>query len=240
MINVLKHKKAILLLFIFTLSVCLLYARGGGGIGSGGGGGRGGGGYFFGAVWLIFTVWLAVVLYLRKKAARKVIAKAKEDIWNMHYLEQTTEKVFLAFQQAWMDRDLSSVSKMVTYNLYLTHHPELQHMKAKGEKNILEKISVDSIRIIGCKDYLDNAKDSFSAYIKGTMVDYTINEINSKVIDGSDSESKKFSDLYVFTRDGNTWLLNQVINDPQVFEILEVKNISEENQKAADVGLATA
>lgn len=237
MTNALKYRKAILLIVLFTFSACLLFARGGGG-GGGGSSSRGGG--FLGIVGAICLVLFAIFLHLRKRAAKKVLQVAREEIWKLDYLEQTAQKAFYSFQNAWMERDLLSVSKLVTYNLYLTHNEELQGMKARSEKNVLENVSIRSIHIIACKDYLENAKDSFSAYIKGSMTDYTINEKTGKVIKGSKSAVRKFTDMYVFTRDENTWLLNRVVNEPELYEIMEAKSITEESQRAADAGLATA
>lgn len=246
MTNMLRNKKAVLLTILLTLCVCLLFARAGGGGGSGGssssgGHGHGGGGGPFGfiglIIWGLYTVVLTVVLFWKKKSALKVIAVAKDDIWNLEHMQQTVENTFYAMQDAWMERDLLKLSKIISCSFYNNNDWQLQNMKANHEKNILENITISSIQIISCRDYREDYLDTFSAFIKGTMIDYTIDDRSGEIIKGSSTNTEKFKDLYVFTRDENTWVLNQIVNDPDLISVLEATSITEEEPADVNIGL---
>jgi hypothetical protein len=201
-------------------------ARGGGGGGSSSGG-RGINPLTI--IFLIISIVFSIMAYFRHKAALKVIKAAKENMWDLSNLQLTAETAFFKFQDAWTERDLSKMSSLITYSFYNRYRLQLDEMKAKGEKNMIESISIASTNIICCRDYKNNQADTFSALIKGSLIDYTIKENTDRLIKGSKSQKEKFTDYYVFTRDGNSWLLNEVINDPELGIILEAKSYSEEN-----------
>ncbi len=201
------------------------FARAGGGGGGSGGGGKGN--ILILIVWAIYTGLLTLFLFLRKREAINVIKLAKDHIWDIDNLNQCTEKAFYAMQDAWSERNLDKVSSIITYNLYQTYHNQLEEMKEKKEKNMLDDITLNSIQIISCKDYTDDSKDSFTAYITGSMADYTIQENTGKIITNENREVKKFKDCYIFTRDGNTWLLNEIVNDAELYNVVNAESYTD-------------
>ncbi len=224
-INISSSSKLLMVVF-FCSNAFVSIARGGGGGGSSSGGG---GINPLAIVFLIISIVFSIMAYFRHKAALKVIRAAKENMWDLSNLQLTAETAFFKFQDAWTERDLNKISSLITYSFYNRFKVQLDEMKAKGENNMIESISISSTNIICCRDYKNNEADTFSALIKGSLIDYTINESTGRVIKGSKSDTEKFTDYYVFTRDGNNWLLNEVINDPELGIILEAKSYSEEN-----------
>ena len=226
---------------IFSLIlVCVVvacFARAGSG--GSGGGGFGGGGYYghgSGSGGGVFTYALIGIGLLsfgyrsyrrgeNKKKAREIINASKEAHWQYDYLCEHARKMFLAIQDAWMERSLTAVSKEVTYNFYVKHNYLLEEMIANDEKNVMEKIAIKSIEIIGCQDYLDDDLDTFTALIEGRLLDYTINVTSGKVVKNTWKLDESFRDLFVFTRNEGEWLLNDIINNPDddAIDSLEVR-----------------
>lgn len=83
------------------------------------------------------------------------------------------------------------------------------------------------MKIISCEDFNDDSKDSFIAYIKGTIVDYTISEKTGQIIKNPEREEEKFKDTFHFVRKGNKWLLNYIDNDITIIELIAAKNYRE-------------
>ncbi|HEV2833327.1 MAG TPA: hypothetical protein VGW31_15210, partial [Hanamia sp.] len=87
--------------------------------------------------------------------------------------------------------------------------------------------SVADVKIISCEDFSDNSKDSFIAYIKGSIVDYTISEKTGRIIKNEKQEEEKFEDTYHFVRQRNKWLLNYIDNDVTISDLISAKNYRE-------------
>ncbi len=224
-----KYTHLLLVLLVLTalLYADTLFARGGGGGGTGGGG-KGPFSLIAFIIWGIYTIIVSVVLFFKKMDARSVSASNTDKMWDITLLENTTEQFFYKFQDAWMKRDLNPIRDMMTSNFYDSYQWQLDGMKTRGEVNMMEDISLSSVNIISCKDYIDNKKDSFTAYIKGSIVDYTINETTNEVIKNSGKESEKFVDAYVFLRAGNKWLADKVFNEPSLGVIFDAASFKEE------------
>jgi hypothetical protein len=58
---------------------------------------------------------------------------------------------------------------------------------------MLENINLSQADIVDVEDFVDNRKDLFWAHIEGSMIDYTIDDTNSRVVSG---DSKKAENLH--------------------------------------------
>jgi len=225
---------------VLLLSTEVILARAGGGGGGGGGGssfhGRGGGGhytnqeiFFYTVIWVISTFGLTILLIHKADRSKFIILwAAKEDrMWNMNKMKFISEAIFIKMQDAWMNRNIEKMKDHISKDLYEDYKEKLAVMKRNKEKNILEYIDVEEVKIISCEDFHDNSKDSFIAYIKGTILDYTISEETNTVIKNTDKKQENFTDTYHFIRNGNKWILNYIDNDVTFFDLLEAKNYKE-------------
>jgi hypothetical protein len=225
--------KAVAKLSFFLVLICFAataFARAGSGGGGGGGGGYGGGGYYGsggsggggGTFYIVMAVMLIIYGYYyyrridNRQKAKEIMASSKDEHWRNEYLCEHTRKMFFAIQDAWMQRSLEAVSNQVTYYFYVKHNPILQEMIDNDEQNILENIDIKTIEIIGCHDYLDDDLDVFTAQITGKLLDYTINVTSGKVVKNTWKVEEKFCDLFIFTRSEGEWVLNDIINNPDV------------------------
>lgn len=219
-------KLSFLLILIFLTVTAFARAGSGGG---GGGGGFGGGGHYYGrdgggggawfgiaslAASILSGVYYYFIRFANRKKAKEIMASSKDEHWRNEYLCEHTRKMFFAIQDAWMQRSLEAIADKVTYNFYLKHNPILEAMIANNEQNIVENIDIKSIEIIGCHDYLDDDLDVFTAEIKGTLLDYTIDVPSGEVTENSWKREESFCDLFIFARSEGEWVLRDIINDP--------------------------
>ena len=63
---------------------------------------------------------------------------------------------------------------------------------------------------------LDNDLDVFTAQITGKLLDYTIKVSSGKVVKNTWKLEEKFCDLFIFARSEGEWVLNDIINNPDV------------------------
>lgn len=233
----------IILSLLFTLSADLIFGRagGGGGHGGGGGGSHGGHGGHGGSgegwiFWIIgmalmglYSVMVTVILLMKSSRGEKTAQLAAETdrIWDIKLMRSHSKDIFLRMQKAWMNRDIASVKSRITNDLYEDYGRQLQVMKENYEKNIIKDINITEINIISCEDYHDNSRDTFVAYIKGTILDYTINEKTGYVIKNENKEPEEFVDTYHFVRSNNRWLLNEIDNEVSLSDLLFAGNYKE-------------
>lgn len=224
-------------IFSLILSGIVFYTFGRAGSGGGGhsSGGHSGGGsgygsrgnHGYGSIWslvfysiafllctLIATIYNHEKKEANKKKTRKIIDSSNDKFWQYDLLCDLTERMFLTIQDAWMERSLDSVSTIVTGNFYYKHIEILNEMIFNNQKNIIEDITISSIEILGCQDYLDDDLDNFTALIKGKLVDYIIDTNTNEILKNNSKRSESFTDLFIFTRSEGQWLLNDIINNP--------------------------
>jgi preprotein translocase subunit YajC len=230
-----KHRNKIIslattILLLTFAEYCL--ARAGGG---GGSGGAGGGiisvilGFLLAPFLLVYSMIVSVKLSRRKNQVKQLTEQlAKGDkIWSYRNLMSTVEQVFFKVQEAWMERNQDLAKEVMSDRIYQKHKLQTDEMIANGTKNILAKMNMEEIMIIRVADYKDNAEDIFSVYIKGSMIDYTINEKTNTVILGDNTNPEDFKEIWTFIRDKNKWLLDEIDQNVTLGDISRSKVFSQ-------------
>jgi len=231
-----KNPKTIITLaFAFLLlSTDYCFARAGGG-GSGGGGGGGG---IVGLILLPFVlIYSAIVTAkLRKKMAhvQELTTKLEktDHIWNYRTMKARVEEVFFKVQHAWMERDQDIAKDCMSDRIYMKHKEQTDEMIRNGTKNMLANMNIEDIMIYSISDYKDDSMDTFSAYIKGSMIDYTINTRTGSLASGKEEDrttSNGFKEIWVFLRKGNTWVLDEIDESVTIGEVNQGVAFTESN-----------
>ncbi|MFZ5554154.1 MAG: TIM44-like domain-containing protein [Bacteroidota bacterium] len=222
----------------------------GGGGGGGGGGGSGGGGYyggrghyyrdryepwdsidyfiFYGLIGLVIIFLLFAFFGLRwmiRKKSRKAkkiieISETEDPVWNHDNTLKHVHDVFMKMQDAWMSQNMNKVDGIATKYLRRKYTDMLEQQKIYGIYNYLNKIKIDEIKIVGAIDSGDNNKDRFTAYIKGEMVDMLVKR-KGEII--KEKEKEEFEDLYYFIRKNNKWVVENIINEVDIWELKILK-----------------
>ena len=91
-------------------------------------------------------------------------------------------------------------------------------MKFKNQKNVLKNVRLLKALPVALHDDPDNSRDYIWFYIKGNMIDYTIDTNTEQIIDGSKFPAS-FVEYWQFTRKGNDWVLNKILQDDEEDQI---------------------
>ena len=246
-----KDYLKLLLLFSILLMTEVLMARAGGGGGHGGGGhggsagghgygghghGYGGGNNIWGSIIMIgiivfgsFASIITAIIMWKSRVSQKVIDQIdnSDPIWNLDNLKLNARGIFYKMQDAWENRDVERVKDILTPELYRNYKIVLDEMKERGEKNLLSSIDIKETDIVGVEDYKDDTRDRYVAYIKGTILDYTIIEATGQVIKNPGMTLENFTDTYHFIRVGDQWCLEKINNSLGLWHVLIAKNYKE-------------
>lgn len=190
---------------------------------AGGGGGHGKGSWLNLVMLPIFLIYSAIVTYqVRKKsqACNDLLARLeKQDpAWDIDSIKHRVEQVFFKVQQAWMARDQNLAKDCMSNAIFEKHKLQTDQMIAQHRKNMLENINLTDRDIVDVEDFSDNKKDRFWVCLKGSMIDYTINDTNNGIVSGSRS-GDKFSELWKFIRSGESWILDEIDQKVSLFKL---------------------
>jgi len=209
--------------------------RAGGGSSSSGGGSSGGssGGHTTGSnvsnrptsiigtilhhiIFSILFFFTAIVFYLkiiRASINSKRLLKLLDDkdkSWNYRNIEQQVINAFYSIQESWTNMDMSTSKEYMDDDLYETFNTKLEWMQMGNKRNVLKKIKLVNLKPISIYDDEDDSKDLIWFYIKGKMIDYTINTETNEKIEGNDY-SKSFVEFWKFVKRDDKWVLAKIL-----------------------------
>lgn len=117
---------------------------------------------------------------------------------------------FFKIQGAWMNRDLSPVSDILTDEMKQIFQTDLDLLLKDKQINRLENIAVRNVDIT--EVWQETGQDYITASIYANLLDYTTDELSGTVVSGSKSEPVKFEEFWTFTRPvgNNSWRLSGI------------------------------
>ena len=105
---------------------------------------------------------------------------------------------------------MTDATKYLSDELLESFNIKLNWMKHRKEKNILKNITLLKTLPVSVYDDSDNSRDHIWFYIKGKMVDYTINTETMTKTDGSKSTTS-FVEYWQYIRKDDRWVLNKIL-----------------------------
>ena len=207
---------------------------------AGGGGGKGGaaGGIvalFMLPLLLIYYTAFSYVVANKYRQSKTLLEKLKlkDNVWNPDVIKHRIDMTFYKIQEAWRERDQSIAADYMSETLLKKHQMQTDQMKRQGRINILDKVNLIKSVVVQVSDFKDDSKDCLWAYVKGSMVDYTIDEKSKEVLEGKPKQSEKFTELWKFIRHPqNGWVLDLIEQEAKIAEIADFESFSEElNEK---------
>jgi predicted lipid-binding transport protein (Tim44 family) len=211
-------QQRLLTLALFLLPAVELHARAGGG--------RNGGG---GILYIILMPFLIIYAwYVNRKidakdeTARKMMAaiERRHGTWASTKLAAFVRKDFFAIQNAWCDQDLKFLERRLGDTLYGQWKRDLKNLADKGQRNVMEGLTLDKIRFVEVRNYKDDRKDSFTVCLDATATDYTVDrsgrltDSNATTLWGRAATEKKqrsFREFWTYTRlDRDDWRLDLI------------------------------
>ena len=118
--------------------------------------------------------------------------------------------MFFKIQGAWMNRDLSTVSGILTDEMQRIFQTDLDRLLRDKQVNRLENIAVRNVSIT--EVWQESGQDYITTMIYANLLDYTSDELTGAIVSGSKTDPVKFEEFWTFVRPfGNTpWRLTSI------------------------------
>jgi predicted lipid-binding transport protein (Tim44 family) len=120
--------------------------------------------------------------------------------------------VFMAVQKAIVMRDVTPATEWLTPEMYAVLQQQCSELRSKRRTNMIEDIQITESSLT--EAWQETGQDFVTVHIKGTMVDYTADDGNQAVVEGSKTDRQAFAEYWTFTRPvgPNRWKLSSIIN----------------------------
>jgi predicted lipid-binding transport protein (Tim44 family) len=120
-----------------------------------------------------------------------------------------TGMVFRAAQDAWTTRDIGSLRDQVTPEMYGALQAQCDRLRDTGQANRVERIEITAEIT---EAWQESGRDYVTAYIGGSIVDYTVDEVNDSLVHGSRTIPRDIEEFWTFTRPAglNFWMLSAI------------------------------
>lgn len=106
--------------------------------------------------------------------------------------------IFSEFQTAWTARDLASMRPFLSDNLFQTQAYWIEAYKAQRLRNVTERARITGLELV--KISTDRFFDSVTVRLRATGLDYTVTEDGSRVVSGSKSRERVYSEYWTLIR----------------------------------------
>jgi predicted lipid-binding transport protein (Tim44 family) len=117
--------------------------------------------------------------------------------------------MFRDAQTAWMTRDIASLRSRVTSEIYDELEAQANRLRSRRRSNRIDEIE---IRTEITEAWQESGRDYVTAYITGSMVDYTVDDATDDLVAGSRTDPRKVEEFWTFTRPAglNFWMLSAI------------------------------
>lgn len=118
--------------------------------------------------------------------------------------------IFFKIQGAWMNRDLSSVTSLLTPEMRRIFQEDIDRLLREHRVNRLENIAVRKVEV--SEAWQESGQDYVTALIYANLLDYTTDDTSGQVVEGSKTDPVKFEEFWTFTRPvgNNPWQLSGI------------------------------
>lgn len=141
-----------------------------------------------------------------------------DNAWKYQDISVTVTDVFMSVQTAWSNMDMTPAAQYMSNELYDSFQTKLNWMDYRNQRNVLENIRLIKALPVAVHDDADNTRDYIWFYIKGKMVDYTIDTDTQLKVSGSTSSSS-FIEYWQFTRRDDNWVLSKILQKNEADQI---------------------
>ena len=117
--------------------------------------------------------------------------------------------LFRAAHGAWMARDVASLSDRVTPEILEALQAQCRRLRGMRHVNHVAEIDIAAAVT---EAWQEGGRDYVTAHIRGSMMDYTVDEATNTVVDGSTTTPRDVQQFWTFTRRAglNFWTLSAI------------------------------
>ena len=103
--------------------------------------------------------------------------------------------IFYETQMAWMNFDYKRLRELVSDELYNTYYNQLETLKLKGQRNVMEGFNLQYIKLLSTKE--ENGVIEYCIELKVSLYDYLV-DANGVTVRGSNSRYHAMTYLLTF------------------------------------------
>ena len=120
-----------------------------------------------------------------------------------------TAMTFRDAQTAWMSRDIASLRARVTPEIYAELEAQCERLRGGRRSDRVDEIE---IRARITEAWQERDRDYVTAYIAGSMIDYTVDDASEGLVAGSRTRPREVEEFWTFTRPAglNFWMLSAI------------------------------
>ncbi len=117
--------------------------------------------------------------------------------------------LFRDTQGAWMSRDLDALRDRVTPEMYGELQVQRDRMRRLRRSNRVDEVEIHAEIT---EAWQEDGRDYVTAYIDGSMLDYTVDETTDGLVEGSRTTARAVEEFWTFTRPAgpNFWMLSAI------------------------------
>ena len=117
--------------------------------------------------------------------------------------------VFRDVHSAWTTQDLESLHDRVTPEMHDVLQAQSDQLRNTHRVNRAAEIEITAEIT---EAWQESGRDYVTAYIGGSIVDYTVDETSDRLVDGSKAIPRKVDEFWTFTRPAgfNPWMLSAI------------------------------
>ncbi len=124
--------------------------------------------------------------------------KGRDPSFSVQEFKSYAKTVFVELQAAWSERDWNRARPYESDRLFDSHRGFMERYKTEQLVNKLDDVQVQNLEL--AKVEADAFYESITLRIFASMKDYTVDEQNDKVVAGSASRARRFSEYWTFVR----------------------------------------
>ena len=143
----------------------------------------------------------------------------KDSAWKYKHIQKQVRNTYFAVQRAWTNSDMHPAKSYMSDSLYQSFQSKLSWMQYREQRNVLKHIRLLEAIPVAVHDEQDDSLDFVWFYIKGSMVDYTVDLHTNERLDGS-VFPEHFCEYWQFTRTADErWVLNEILQEDEADQI---------------------
>ena len=166
----------------------------------------------------------SIVFYIKlSKRSRKAKRLMKQmmqgdNAWKYKEVSTDVEDAYTSIQGAWANMDMTPAKRYMSDELFDEFQTQLNWTKYKNQKHVMENIQLLKALPVAVHDDRDNSRDYVWFYIKGKMIDYTIDTNTQLVVEGNTMPAS-FVEYWQFVRKDGRWVLNKILQKDEESQI---------------------
>ncbi|MCX8030702.1 MAG: Tim44-like domain-containing protein [Thermodesulfovibrionales bacterium] len=126
---------------------------------------------------------------------------------NEKFIKDVATSTFRLVQEAWSKNDLSSVRNLLTDRMYNYLENQLQDIKSKGLRNIVEIIYFQNLNIVEVEE--EDNKKVVVVLIEALIRDYTLDG-KGQLVEGSKDSPVEIKEYWAFVGKALEWKLDDI------------------------------